>query len=222
MREEIDDAVKKGILMPAKSLRLNEEEEDDYKKGFVYEKSPEILTPGHFAMITSLGVEKVKERQEFSNYLIAPNKFKFEKVVRILSIVRKFIRRLQSKRTRTKYLDTNMKFQMFFANQDEGSKRNFNSIVKNSGMQFKGKYFVDLTDEDISWSLDYLFRKGSKEVSRFCKSKFVRKIAIEKDGILFAKSRILDSQRFQAAGGLEKLDGIAEFGMKLMTPVLDR
>ena len=58
--------------------------------------------------------------------------------------------------------------------------------------------------------------------SRFCKSEFIRKIAIEKDGILFAKSRILDSQRFQAAGGLEELDSIAEFGIKLMTPVLDR
>ena len=41
MREEINDAVKNGILMPAKSLRLNEKEEDDYKKGFVYEKTPE-------------------------------------------------------------------------------------------------------------------------------------------------------------------------------------
>ena len=115
-----------------------------------------------------------------------------------------------------------MKFRMFFANKNEGNSSYFNMIVKKSGMQCKGKYFVDLTDEDISWSLDYLFRKGSKEVSRFCKSEFIRKIAIEKDGILFAKSRILDSQRFQAAGGLEELDSIAEFGIKLMTPVLDR
>ena len=32
MKEEIDDAVEKGILMPAKSLRLNEEQDDDYRE----------------------------------------------------------------------------------------------------------------------------------------------------------------------------------------------
>ena len=52
--------------------------------------------------------------------------------------------------------------------------------------------------------------------------KFVRKVAVEKSGVLFAKSRILDSQRFQAAGGMEKFDTVAEYGIKLLTPVLDR
>ena len=52
--------------------------------------------------------------------------------------------------------------------------------------------------------------------------KFMKKIAISKDGILFARSRLLDSQRFKAAGGLEDLDAVKEFGIKMMTPVLDR
>ena len=38
---------------------MSEKEEDDYKKGFVYEKVPEILTPGHAVMTTTLRIEKV-------------------------------------------------------------------------------------------------------------------------------------------------------------------
>ena len=79
---------------------------------------------------------------------------------------------------------------------------------------------MDLKDEDMSWSLEYLFRKGSVEIFMFCKPEFIRNIAIEKNGILFAKIRILE--RFQAAGGLEDLDTVAEFGMKLLMPVLDK
>ena len=274
MREEIDDAVEKGILVPAKNLRLDDKEEDAYKKGFIYEKTPEILTPGHAAMTTAepvsgwyptLRVEKVKERQEFSDYLIPPNHFKFEQLVRIYAMVRKFIRNIQSKPMQRKMLDTSLRFQMFFTTGNdecgpsassgiffpdgcesnagiirENEKNclalilkksviddysifsNLNVGVKKPGIQFKGKHFVDLKDDDISWSLEYLFRKGSKEALQFNTPKFVRKVAVEKSGVLFAKSRILDSQRFQAAGGMEKLDTVAEYGIKLLTPVLDR
>ena len=97
---------------------------------------------------------------------------------------------------------------------------NYSIGVKKPGIQFKGKFYVDLQDDDISWSLEYLFRKGSQEIIKFYKPDFIKKIAIKKDGILFAKSRILD--RFRAAGGLEDLDTVAEFGIKMMTPVLDR
>ena len=52
----------------------------------------------------------------------------------------------------------------------------------------------------------------------------VKKIAIEKDQILFSRNRILDSQRFQVAGGLEEGDilGLGDFGIKVKTPMLDR
>ena len=239
MREEIEDAVEKGILTHCKALRLNEEQEDDYKRGFVYEKTPEILTPGHIVAMNTARVEKVKERQEFSDYLVPPNKYKFEKLVRILSLVRKFI----VKCSRGKYLDKHgsSKFQMFTVIEngsqnvnclvlmlekpvikDYSDFSNFSIGVKKPGIQFKGKHFVELMSEDISWSLEYLFRKGSQEVLRFNKPEFIKKIAISKDGILFARSRILDSQRFKTAGGLEDLDTIKEFGIKMMTPVLDR
>ena len=205
----------------------------------MHERTPEILTPGHIVTIATARVEKVQERQEFSNYLVPPNKHKFEKLVRILSLVRKFI----VKCSKGRYLDIQgaTKFQMFTVAEKREQKvnclalmleepviedysffSNFSIGVKKPGLQFKGKHYVHLTKDDISWSLEYLFRKGTQEVLKFNKPEFVRKIAILKDGILFARSRILDSQRFKAAGGLEDLDIVKEFGIKMMTPVLDR
>ena len=47
---------------------------------------------------------------------------------------------------------------------------------------------------------------------------------LRKDEILYSKNRILDSQRFQVAGGLEEgnILGVSDFGIKVKTPVLDR
>ena len=52
---------------------------------------------------------------------------------------------------------------------------------KVTGIQFKGKYHVNLTNEDVARSLSYLYKKGSEEVKRFNKTDFVKRIAIEKD-----------------------------------------
>ena len=43
---------------------------------------------------------------------------------------------------------------------------------ENPGIQFKGKYHIILTDDDISRSLHYLYKKVSKEVIRFNKPEF--------------------------------------------------
>ena len=85
---------------------------------------------------------------------------------------------------------------------------NFSIDVKKPGTQLKGKHFVELLSDDISWSLEYLSKKGSQEVLKFNKPEFIKKIAISKDGVLFARSRILDSQRFKVAGGLEDIETV--------------
>ena len=63
---------------------------------------------------------------------------------------------------------------------------------------FKGRADVHITDEDISLALQYWCRKGSREVRKFNKRQFIEKAAVEKNGILFCKSRIMDGQRFIA------------------------
>ena len=61
--EFIEEEVEKFndvALEQASKLRLIDEEDDLFKKGF--EKTPEILTMGHAVMLVNAGVEKVNER----------------------------------------------------------------------------------------------------------------------------------------------------------------
>ena len=254
MKEEISTAVSKGILTPVSELRLAEADEDNFKKGLVFERTKEILTPGHvvqnhnFALI-SVRVQKVKERSDFSDYAIPPNRFKFEKIVRILSIVRKFLRSFKCLKGKLKHDANSLEFQMFQADTrllpvvmilrrevidvynpvilrdeiiEEYAVVNIGFGVEKPEIIFKGKHFVEIEDQDISWSLNYLYKKATLEVEKFCSSDFIKKIAVKKHDILVSRSRILASQRFQAAGDLEDISILEEFGLKTMTPVLER
>ena len=91
MRGEISLAISSGLLTPLSEITVSTDEEEDFNKGIIIERSSEILTKGHMALL-STRVDNVKSRSEFSNYVLEPTKFKFEKVVRILAIVWKFIR----------------------------------------------------------------------------------------------------------------------------------
>ena len=90
MRLPLDAAIEQGYIKTASSLRVkNGEEEDEYRKGIIFEKVPEILTRGHVVNERRVGL--MEERANFSKYLILPTKFSFPKVVRILSYVMSFI-----------------------------------------------------------------------------------------------------------------------------------
>ena len=59
---------------------------------------------------------------------------------------------------------------------------------------------MTIEEDDVQRALIYWYTKASNEVKHFVKKETVEKIAIEKNGILFAKSRIMDGQRLiQAA-----------------------
>ena len=112
MNGEISDAIENGILTPASKLRVKEEEEEDFNQGVIIEKSAEILTRGHqVSLSVNSRAENVKSRSNFSRYVIEPTKFKFEKVVRILATVWKFIRSFKVVKRRN--MDKEVKFQMF-------------------------------------------------------------------------------------------------------------
>ena len=79
----------------------------------------------------------------------------------------------------------------------------------------------EIDDIDIQAALLYLFRKGSAEVIRFNTSSLIKKIAFEKEGILFSKGRILDGMNFVDTGELGDLN-VGSLGINVHTPVLDR
>ena len=259
MQEEIKSAVEKGILTPASSLvMLSEEEEDLFKKGFIFDKTPEILTRGHLVLPSR--VEQIAGRSVFGNYLVNPAKFSFDKVVRIHSIVFRFLKSFEIFRNRLKPTDHN--FRMFpcvedpelrklvsmvkrkdlrslIGNKRTTSKENSRSIqdihrvnlqsfgCEDPNLKFNGLHHILITDDDISRTLIYLFKKETLIVKKFNKSDFLKKVGIEKDGIIFSRSRILDGQRLQIATGFEDLEFLSNFnpkenGFNFINPVLDR
>ena len=91
MHNEFKEALENDIINPAKMLRLKEDEEEEFEKGLIFEKTPEILVRGHAAFSTDR-VQKMMTRAEFSKYLFSPTKFSFKKVVRITAQIMKYLR----------------------------------------------------------------------------------------------------------------------------------
>ena len=73
MRMDIVDAVEQGYIKPASELRMTVEEEDDYDRGLVYEKIPEVLTRGH--VVTTKRVDLMEERAAHAKYLLLQQSF---------------------------------------------------------------------------------------------------------------------------------------------------
>ena len=89
MKMDTEVAVEHGYIKPANELRITEEEEDDYERGLVYEKVPEVLTRGN--VVSAKRVDLIEERDAHSRYLLLPTKFSFPKIVRIYSIILSFV-----------------------------------------------------------------------------------------------------------------------------------
>ena len=99
MSKDLETLVQEGILTPATSLAMTmkPEEQRDYEQGFVFDKTPDVLTEGHFAHLATNRKELVYERAVSSNYLVLPTAMPFYKVVRVLGITAKFIRIFREK-----------------------------------------------------------------------------------------------------------------------------
>ena len=106
---------------------------------------------------------------KFSKYVVDPNKARFKKVVRIFAFVLRFIKKLQRK-----------------------SKIGQPSIAQ------KTSYSGILIDEEITTSENYFFKRATLEVKEFVKENEYQKISFQKDGILYYKGRILETEKINA------------------------
>ena len=252
MRRSISEAIDSGILTPIEKLSVKTEEESTFNEGFVFERSKEILTPGHPVVLANSRIENVAKRAQFSKYLIPPNKWSLEKTLRVYGIVFRFLKSFKCLKVKN-FLEpkSDIKYQMFIVFDVTQSRpgmvdaelnylvagrkttTNETSIVdvhrvymsfgcKNPKKNFTGKYHVLITDDDISRALFYLFSKASAEVKEFNKPEFVKRISVERNGILYSRNRLLDGQRFKVAGELEDIGILQNLNIRLLTPVLDR
>ena len=250
MTLDLEDILHRKILTPALQLTLKEGEQKEFEEGLVIERTPDILTQGHYCSeaVSSKRVDLVSSRAKFSDYLILPTKYPFSKVVRILSLVMKFVENTKEKiRMHNDAIDClprkrTIKFQVFStltsgqSNSDTYSNCNSNNFEELPVMlpltcqlgalcsyYVQGKRLnLRLTEENIQDALHYLYVKATLEVEKFCKADYVAKLAVKKDGLLYHKSRILEGQRFLQTGGFEELDVLKSQGINIWCPVIDR
>ena len=186
-------------MTPALNLRASDEEKELYNKGFIFDKSAEILTKGHMVNIVAnmSRSDKMAERATVSDFLFPLNRWPFMKNVRIMAYCGKFLSKFKS--IKKKLQADQAKFSAFQVN--ESALQTFG--VSKPGLNIKGNPELSLSEDDLSWALEYFYKRGTKEVKQFHKPEFLKKISIEKDCILFCKSRIHQGERFQLAGGLK-------------------
>ena len=112
---------------------------------------------------------KVMECYKFPKFLVDPNKARFKKVVGIFAFALRFIKKLQKK-----------------------------SRICQPSIAQKRSYPGILSDEAISASKSYFFRKGTSEVKESVKENEYQKTSFQQDGILYYKGRILATEKINA------------------------
>ncbi|MEM7375622.1 MAG: hypothetical protein AAF587_43925 [Bacteroidota bacterium] len=118
-------------------------------------------------------MDDVFERLKFSNYLISPVKYRFQKVIRIIGFVIKFCQTLMQR---------------------------IKNPSKNSTDVEQSESSISLTETEIQHSKNYFFMKSSQEIKKFVPSKKYRDITTEKNGILFYTGRILNTDDITIVG----------------------
>ena len=262
MRLDLDKAVQEGFLRPAQSLKpAVVENEDEFKKGFIFEKEPEILTRGHLVdgnpeQLDKKRVQKIAERAAFSGYgRLLPTRRRFPAMIRISSYVLIFINKCRLKMNRRlgwnkawsgkllaeaslwfsafpvtslgEQLETRVMVQVVLINSEK-SEHDETPLRKAFSTQedtfYKAHTTIgDLlpTDSHINAALLLYYRWASLEVLQFNSKQVVDKHAVEKDGILLSKGRIIDGMNFLETADLDTLD-LGSLGIKTMIPVIDR
>ena len=78
-----------------------------------------------------------------------------------------------------------------------------------------------LSDRFLNLALLYLYRKAALEVKEFNVKEFVKKVSVEKEGILLSQGRLIDGQNFSQTGELDFVQ-LGSLGIQVYVPVIDR
>ena len=238
MRGEVSDAIESGVLKPIRDLRgADERDTDEYKDGLVLGGE---ISDNWCNVVNMTRVQQIQKRVEFSNYLIVPTKFGFQKLVRVLSIVMSFIGRCRKSKPILEESESRLKFSMFHslvpsATVDSNLARDPSKLVSHflgedaqigevfaaTQLECSGPGVIKFTDAYIRQALHYLYVKAAKEVQHFYPKQRIEKIALMKDGILVSRGRILEGMNFVQTGGLELRD-LQQLSIHSHIPVIDR
>ena len=245
MKLEVEEAVEKNIIKPVEKIKLEDEEKKVFRKGITYEDfstNPMIIA---LSAKHKIDKTKVQQRAQFSNYIYDPLSRSFGSVVRITALVLKAVKIFKMKRIvklikkekcdeteLEKFEITPIKFSIFYASmsapeqkpdQKEKIKNETKTHFFNSNCGKLSDLGIILTEEDIDTALTYLYGKATKEIYEFVPKKIIDKEGIESDGILFAKTRILEEQELRVMGELDEMLNMEDFtGVKFKVPLIEK
>ena len=81
---------------------------------------------------------------------------------------------------------------------------------------------ICIDDKHLSAALEYLFSRATAEVKHFNDEKYIQKIAVEHNNILYSKTRLQESAELQIVGHLADYMNLESFtGVNYKVPVLD-
>ncbi len=191
------------ILKPALELRLTNENE--YENEFAFERELDILVTGHtvsyaasYITMHFKKVEKMKERAEFSNYIFVL-RGSVSKVVTIIILIFKYVNKLQVK---AGFIKSNITKKLpsstaLWANEctveseSVGPSWEREGVGQGNADQGNNTVKVVLEEDDVQRAM---YQKASAEVKHFVKKETIENIAVDQEGLLFNRSRILDVQ----------------------------
>ena len=197
--------------------------------------------------VNNVDATKTVQREEFANYIYPPLKRSFRATVRIIGHVLKAtvlfkkllllakVRRGQADKSDLQKLNfPPPKFTTFTVISEDNmhSKVDKSLPVKGKLVEYfmmngvkvgKEKKILALTDEEISASLEYLYKKEATIINKFNDKKLIARVAVLKEEVYYCKSRLLEGQDLRVVGGLEESkDLLSLTGINFNVPVLDK
>ena len=230
MNESLEKAIDADIIKPASELKLVDKEEEEFNKGFIIEKDLEVLVRGHyldggkgmkFNQFNKERVEKFQLRAFESKYILFPS-CSFDKLIRITTLVFKFVRKCSAKLKKKKLQDVSKKAALLpepVKSQFVGLSWEADSVGDVDSPENK---MVEVDNVDIERALVYWYSKATREVKNHYSAEYVAKVGVEKEGILFCRSRIIDGQRLLQAAEFSADSIGSEIGLHLLTPLIER
>ena len=238
MTEPVEKAIQSDVIKSLRDIKLDDEAKKQFKEGVMMDSSLNTVSS-----LKEIMPNKVVEREVFSNYIYPPLKRQFPSLVRIVAYIHLAVLKFKTKMVRAR-LSRNVpvsdgstleslklpapKFKVFsvLSNSSENqwslcSLFNIDGVcVSTNSSSYK---HIRLSDEILSLSLDYLYRKAGAEVLHFNDGKYVSKIGEVHGGIVYCKSRIEEGQQIKVVGGLENTIDLKTFtGVNFKVPIIDR
>ena len=192
------DELHGDVLKNLQQVKLKSEQVSEISKESVKPES-DLCNSDFNLLVQSAVVEStaltattsiIRERLQFSRYLVDPNRFRFRTVVRIVALVIKFakiwitcIRRKIERFQPSNNSDTDYP-------QIPGVSE---MAVQTAETENLVAVLGELSDSDVQYSLNYFFMKASEEVKSYVNPKHYSNDVVEKDGILYYVGRVMSS-----------------------------